>query len=736
MIRADKVDKMVTDFLDTTGNDPEAWEIREFLDSLTTEDPSETIKRLTIMIGKRKPTELIPEPLFHFLNKFQRTSNHPYMNALRHATQMWKMVTLNWVFSAYHLGNIGGDIRNAIILGDPRVAKFMPIVWRIRNALTKGAQYNPKAIRQAFEGQQVKLNADEQEALQIIDEQDVLGGSGLMDLGIQAEQGLKAGMTRAQYLLNKFNFRREAVARVALVLQKLDEYKRTGKITSITFMDDIKGLTPHEAIGFIGRTAPVDYLFATNVFRDTINGIMFPFSTFPVKNLINYGRYARNAFKQTIGHEPYIDTQTGALTINMGKIRPAQEIMGTRRGKPNPLALLQPLTLIAAPVTTAIAINHSTEDRRYAYKYLGPLKDNPYTTILKTYKDIDGQPPTRALVWSPVTPDFLAMNALQLGRITTYIDSVKKGIMTPKEAGIAYAKDISYGIPKLFLRLQNPAMKAILAMVYNKDLYTGGKIYPEGEGLDFTDKADYIAGYVVKSLLTPVAQYVYESYGGGSQLQLSEYSKDMVRRATIWAEKAQGRIKEGQFPIEGGETTDWLRDTKGPFGFIRGMGFYEVNLVKNRYVELETVNERKHGKYLQTVRELNSALVSSFIDEKPSPDIFINALNEKIQSGEVAPEQVTIDGISITENPQGYYEKLKTDLKRMFDSDRSVKQLVNSYKQTAKSYEEKKQIEVMFEMSRMSKMIDKIKNMPEGEQLNILQPLLEQYDYNEKEGDY
>ena len=62
---------------------------------------------------------------------------------------------------------------------------------------------------------------------------------------------------------------------------------------AIQFADDIKYLTPEQAIAYLGRNIPVDYADIPSYYRKYWRGILFPFITFSHKNLINMGKLAK-----------------------------------------------------------------------------------------------------------------------------------------------------------------------------------------------------------------------------------------------------------------------------------------------------------------------------------------------------------------------------------------------------------------------------------------------------------
>jgi hypothetical protein len=724
VVSAPRLDRKIEGFLDEVGDDPEPWQITQFLDSLTTDEPGETIKHLVLAMGKRRKTYLIPEPIYKAINNMKPPSADPALQYVFRMNQYWRIMTLMQSGLKYQIPNIFGDGINTAFLGDIRAVQYLPVVYRIRNwakrqhgLLTE--TIDPKAIRKATEGQKVQLNDNEQMIVKVMDDENVLTGSGLYETTRLAQEGgIKGTIKKPLSLWTKINYMREANTRIAITAMKLQEFLSTGgriengqlvgdgKITSVTFGDDIVGLTPQEKIGYIARNAAVDYLWVNEMYRTGINGVILNFATWPQKNAVNWVKYMQGSMKKGFSlHSTGWERVQSAL----------------------------PIALTTAPLLALYNNLKTSDDKKYAWHNLGPDKNNPYTVILATKSDA-GQPdnkPDKAFIYQPAMPNWIAMQVFGFDKTMSYISAMKRGLMTPTEMAKKIAIDIPTGPFRFAGNLLMPLAKFGMGVSSNKDAYSGGPVYQTGAPPEV--QADQMFGYFLRCLVSPMGNYFREHYGSTS-FKASEMADDVVDDA----KRIQGAVSAfmtGNMPEEDFKkfTTSQLWNDKGPFAILRALGFKQVDLLANKNRELEQRISKISQAKSYDMGELANAYMNDLIEQKTmgveKPQNLQDLVEKMVADGKLSPASVTIEGVNISEDPEGWHQRLVRDFTRRVASDASINRLFRKYAAQSDP-ETKEDIIKAYRDLKYNQLLKHIQGAGEDVQINVMKTLLDDLNYN------
>jgi hypothetical protein len=230
-----------------------------------------------------------------------------------------------------------------------------------------------------------------------------------------------------------------------------------------------------------------------------------------------------------------------------------------------------------------------------------------------------------------------------------------------------------------------------------------------------------------------MGNYFREHYGSTS-FKASEMADDVVDDA----KRIQGAVSAfmtGNMPEEDFKkfTTSQLWNDKGPFAILRALGFKQVDLLANKNRELEQRISKISQAKSYDMGELANAYMNDLIEQKTmgveKPQNLQDLVEKMVADGKLSPASVTIEGVNISEDPEGWHQRLVRDFTRRVASDASINRLFRKYAAQSDP-ETKEDIIKAYRDLKYNQLLKHIQGAGEDVQINVMKTLLDDLNYN------
>jgi len=501
-------------------------------------------------LGARNKTYLIPEALYNDMKHLTATAEYNIITEIMYDA---RRATRLWKTMATMVsGGIPFHTRNA--QGD--------VINVQKTAGWKPLSHVPDALRVLVNiNKPENLGEFNQRVLDLSVRKAVLEAGHLTELKARSFQTQGTGtdaLRKAWDFYLKLAGYRELSNRVALVSYNLQRTDQGLPVDARDLKSQISGLDTESKIAYVARNAPGDYGDVPAYHRRYISGFLFPFATFHQKNLTNWANL---------------------VTARHGY-----------RSKYIPAAL----TTVIAPAIMLWVWNHYGPFKEVE-KGLGHQKRKWFHINLWQWDYDERGVPHKGLTLAPEHPVDLALESVGVDRLLENIDYVRRGVFTPKEAALKQLYDFGIAPLRMGQRLLNPLIGAFADIAANKSAFSGTIVPREEEALPDYDKLKhYWWPHLYSRIMTPLGQYMTEEKGNKPPL----------------------KIKIFDFPAPPGHDPYdvSIRIPRRPVDFLRGLGFYAVDLDKEVDRDWWQMRQSVGANRARHMRKLREAYVKSPLD--------------------------------------------------------------------------------------------------------------------------
>lgn len=402
------------------------------------------------VIGGRKKTYLIDEPIYEAFKSFSETSNR-VMFHINQAVGYWKGAAILSHFPSFNANNLIGDTIMALMQHPDPVGLMRNIDNSIIFLIKK---WRKKPLTEA----EIKLDT-------------FVGNESIIRASFSAEipKIAKSGNPLVKFLevardLSEF---REDILRIANAkwLLEQSELGNANKVKSHYSWIDTKGLADNSAMGKIAREILIDYQAQRTSYRRLIRGLLLPFATWYHKG--------------------------SQLTWKFASKHPIKAF-----------AVLE-----ALPVLSAFYNNRDEETRKLELQLPDYYQDSVHFTIGKnpdgTIRVFRMMTPFDALIGTKVFS--IATNQMNL-----WLNGGKSveeaAVDTIKRWGVKEAKGIAF--------LLNPAVRFIKGMSSGRDPFDNQPLYPtDPRKISGARRKYYESLYFIKTMNPMMTAYLTETKG-------------------------------------------------------------------------------------------------------------------------------------------------------------------------------------------------------------------------------